>query len=142
MGQALRRSPELVMTLKVQLEKAGINIPDQIRVKRMMEACRLGLPLDSTEKRITGAWLRRLVYSPWEYLEWDAYIEESRFVPPDQYFDEWDHSIPLQIIDRVNVIRDATMGAIVLVRSTPRTSWIQAGSEEYPEQYMLGGWVM
>lgn len=89
-------------TLIERLEEAGISVPDQAAARRMMEAARLNLPINATQRRIDRAWFRRaiarkwIVYPYYQYvllpqredygglpLEIERYAEKVRAVAPE-----------------------------------------------------------
>jgi hypothetical protein len=75
------RAQELISKdapLATVLAAIGINVPDQIKVKRMMEAIRLGLRPTATQRRIDWAsWRRRQAFDRnihWAQYDYDAYL--------------------------------------------------------------------
>lgn len=129
------------LTLRESLETAGITIPDQVLVRRMMEATRLRLWATASERRIRCAWYRRATRPAWRQFAWRYYT--TACYPPQPLLtlkSMWGGEIPVEITSRVGRIQKLLPEAKITVYASLTDPWIEV-SREGDEPLIMGGWI-
>lgn len=135
------RVPLPVTSLRESLEAAGVTIPDQVRVRRMMEATRLGLWETASERRIQWAWFRRAHRAPWTKFEWRRYTTARCPAHPSMTLSsQWGGIIPAEITRRVATIQKSVPQAKITVYATYIDPWVEVSCEG-DEPLIVGGWI-
>lgn len=125
-------------TLKDKLSAIGITVPDQVKVKQMMSAIRIGLPPNASRLRIASAFLR-MYRAEKDDVRWAVYAYDRYISPqePSTYMLE-QRSVPAIVREEVARIRQAIPGAKIRVYALARDPWLEVSHHD--ERYFIRGW--
>ena len=117
-----QRVPHPSRSLMDQLWSMGIWVPDQLEVRRKMEAVRLGLHYNTPVWKVNLKWIWLTLRSR-EMVEWQTFPLSHYFMQPDGYYGA---PMPEPISVEVQVVLASISSAQVLVHAIPGDDpWIE-----------------
>ncbi|MEN9561659.1 MAG: hypothetical protein RIQ56_932 [Candidatus Parcubacteria bacterium] len=128
MSNVAQRQAAAPATTESILQANGL-LPDQADARRMMEAARLRLPLDSTSDQIWWALWRRATTARWEVFALADYVDPHQTIGAN-----YGGPMPYGLADRVGQIQKIVPDADIKIHASYTDPWITV------DGFIVGGW--
>ena len=125
----LQRKP-----LMQRLKDVRILVPDQKKAAHMMEAARLGLPVNASRLRVRTAWWRRWAGPDWTIFDYDAFVSDPK---RNDY-----GGLPLAVSNHVERLRAAVPDIKLKVHARIEDPWLLTDDGIILRGWMFGSIVL